>query len=158
MPHGAHLQSHPRPCRVRVRGRTGDDVWLDGKLFVPGLPDLPAELRKCRIVADFIEIVAGGTDEGQVTFHRDGKVRHSLRGLRALADVVRAAKEGPLQFQVSVDGRFLLAFTVTMPEQPDGGAIEQISNVVACLEKASAGLLPDDLTLSLAEIGKVWNE
>jgi hypothetical protein len=158
IPDVAHLRSHPRSCRVRVRGRIGDDVWLDGQLFLPGLPNLPPELRKCRVVADFIEVVVGGNDEGKVSFRIDRGAHRSLLGLRALVNVISAATEGPLQFQISAEGHLLLGFTTTVPVEPKGEELQQLSNVIACLEKASAGLLPAQLTLSLAEIYTAWNE
>jgi hypothetical protein len=157
VPDFARLQSHPRPCRVRVRGLTDDDVWLDGKLFVPGLPNLPIEFCKLRVVADFIEIVISGTSTGEVTFNLDRSTHRSLAGLRALANVLRAAKEGPLQFQISSDGKALTPFAVSMPGERSGEGIQQVSNVIACLEKASTGLLPPELTLSLGEIDHAWN-
>jgi hypothetical protein len=157
VPDFAHMQSHPHPCRVRVRGLTGDDVWLDGKLFLPGLPDLPPELLKLRVVAEFIEIVIGSTKAGKVTFHLDRRTHRSLPALRALANVLKAAKEGPLQFQISKDGNLLLQSVVSMLGEQCGDDVQQVSNVIACLEKASTGLLPAELTLSLAEIDQAWN-
>jgi len=78
-PNIAHLRSHPRHCRVRVRGHTGDDVWLDGQIFLPALPDLPPELLKCRVVADFLEIVADGSkNKGKVSFRVDRDLHRSL--------------------------------------------------------------------------------
>lgn len=156
-PDFAHLRSHPRACRVRVRGSSGSDIWLDGELFLPSLGDLPIELRKLRVVADFVQIVVSGVGIGEVTFDLDGTVQRSLRGLRAVADVLTAAEEGPLQFQISSEGDPQLPFTVRMPVERDGDELRQLSNVIACLEKASAGLLPPELTLSLDEIDRAWN-
>jgi hypothetical protein len=157
VPNVAHMQSHSQPCSVRVRGLTGDDVWLDGKLFLPGLPDLPVEFRKIRVVAEFIEMVIGATKAGKVTFHLDRSTPRSLPGLRTLVNVLKAAKEGPLQFQISRNGNMLLPFAVNMPGDQSGDDVQQLSNVIACLEKVSMGLLPAELTLSLAEIYKAWN-
>jgi hypothetical protein len=156
-PDFTHMQSHPQPCRLRVRGLTGDDVWLDGKLFLPALPDLPLEFCKLRVVADFIEIVISGTKVGKVTFHLDRGTHRSLPGLRALANVLKVAEEGPLQFQVSSDGNLLPPFEVSMPGERSGVEVQQVSNVIACLEKASSGLLLAELTLSLSEIAQAWN-
>lgn len=155
-PNYARMQSHPQPCRVRVRGVTGDDMWFEGKLFLPGLPNLPLEFRKFRVVADFIEIVIG-TKDGNVTFHLDRAIQRSLPGLRALANVLKVAKEGPLQLQITKDGNLVPPFEVSMPEEQSGYELQQLSNVIACLERASAGLLPTELTISVVEIGQVWN-
>jgi hypothetical protein len=113
-PDFARIQSHPQPCRVRIRGAAGSDFWLDGNLFSPVLPNLPTELRKIRIVADFIEIVLTATPDGDVTFHLDNDERRSLPRLRTLTGILRAAREGPLQFQVSRIGGGALPFSTSI--------------------------------------------
>jgi hypothetical protein len=155
-PHFVQMQSHPQPCRLRVRGVIGEDIWFDGKLFVAALPGLSLELCKLRVVADFIEIVISGGQTAEVTFHSDRDAQRSLPGLRALANVLEVTKEGPIQFQISKDGHTLSPFSVSMPAERDNDAVEQVSNVT-CLEKASTGILPTELTLSLTDIRQAWN-
>lgn len=157
-PDFASIQSCGRPCRVRVRGSTGNDVWLDGTLFGPAMPNLPREFCKLRIVADFIEMVLTVTETGDVTFHIDDKEQRSLPGLRALMSILRAAKEGPIIFQVSVVGSGAITFTVRMPDVQMGpNELEQLSHICDCLAAASEGVLPAGLTLSIAEIYEAWN-
>jgi hypothetical protein len=155
VPSVLQMQSHPQPCRVRVRG-ANDDVWLDGKLFVPALPNLPIEFRKLRVVADFLEIVMTGINTGNVTFHLNPGDHRSLPELRALASVMKIADEGPIQIQIARDGSVLPSFSVNFPTEKSDANIE-ISSVIACLEKVSIGILPPDLTLSLLEIRRAWN-
>jgi hypothetical protein len=157
VPAVARMQSQPQSCRVRVRGLKGEDVWLDGQLFFPAMPNLPLEFCKLRVVADFIEIVMTGAKTGEVTLHQNRDAYRSLQGLRAFANVLKIAEEGPFQIQISRDGKTLPPFSVTLPIEQNDDAVQQIGNVITCLEKASAGLLPAELTLSLLEIGRAWN-
>lgn len=157
VPDVVQMHSYPQPCRVRVRGLSGDDVWLDGKLFVPALPDLPLEFRKVRIVADFLEIVITASGTGNVTLLPDRNVHRSLPRLRAYANVLKFAEEGALQIQIGRNEHSLRSFSVNLPIQENDGIFQQLPDVVACLEKASAGVLPADLTISLLEIRLAWN-
>jgi hypothetical protein len=156
-PDVAHIQSHPVPCRVRIRGTSGSDEWLDGSLYLPAVPDLPVEVHKFRVVAEFVEIVAGPKTGGTVTLHLDGTVERSLPATRALTNVLRATAQGPIQIQVTAQGKPAFSFEVSVPCGRTDQQLEQLSNAVACLETASTGVLPVDLKISLEQIDASWN-
>lgn len=152
----ARLRSHPHPARVRVRPPDGDDIWLDGELFLPAVP-APQELMKLRVVADFLEIVINGKNEGQVTLNRDPDCKRGLASHRALIEVTRIAAAGPLKLLVTCEGYPNIPAEVTLPDIAEDDALRQFSNVIACFEKASAGILPPDVTVSQREIDIAWN-
>ena len=157
-PDVAHLRPDPQPCRIRVRGETGRDVWLEGSLLVPAVLPYPHELWKFRITADFVEIVGAASGDGTMTFHLNGPERRSISSFRALSDVLTVAEAGPLDLQVSYDGAPMLAFRAEMSPTDIDLDAQQLSNVITCLEKASAGLLPAELTLSLDDLLTSWND
>lgn len=157
-PDFASMKSHSRPCRVRVRGSAGDDIWLDGGVFFPGLPDLPPELLKVRVVADFIEILFTEAQGSTVKFNIRSDTQRSLLNLWALAKAHEAAKAGPIQIQISIDGKVLFEFVSDMKAEQLGDHLRNISEVIESLERASRGLLSEKLTLSLDDIFDAWNE
>ncbi|WP_156394348.1 hypothetical protein [Mesorhizobium sp. Root172] len=156
MPDIAHLRSHPVPARVRVRHPEGADIWLDGKLFLPAVP-APQELMKLRVVADFLEIVVTGSNKGKVTFDLDPDRKRGLTSHRALIEIMRLAAEGPLKLMVASEGYPNIPTQVELPGIEVDDALQQFSNVIACFEKASAGVLPPDLAVSKRDIDIAWN-
>lgn len=156
-PDVAHLQSHPVPCRVRVRPVEGADVWLDGELRLPGLPGLPPEHMKLRVVADCLEIVMPARGEGSVTVNTDRDARRSLARLRGLTEILKGAAAGPLQIMVISEDRPNIRVEVELEDVENDDALSQLSNVIACMEKASAGILPAEFAVSLSEIDEAWN-
>ncbi|MVT66768.1 hypothetical protein GPL21_16845 [Bradyrhizobium pachyrhizi] len=157
VPSVVRMQSLPHPCRVRVRGGERDDIWLDGKLFAPALPNLPLEFRKLRVIADFLEIMITGQNAGHITLYLDPDAHRSLTGLRAFVDVLKIGDQGPLQIQISCNGRSLPSFSANLPIEQDAEMIRRVSDAITGLEKASVGALLPELTLSLSEISQAWN-
>lgn len=155
-PDVAHLRSHPHPARVRVRPQDGADIWLDGELFLPAV-QAPQEMMKLRVVADFLEIVVNGKNQGQVTLKRDPDRQRGLASHRALIEVTRIAAAGPLKLMVTCEGYPNIPAEVALADLSEDDALQQFSNVIACLEKASTGILPPDLTVSQREIDIAWN-
>ena len=155
-PNIAHLRSHPHPARVRIRPPNGDDIWIDGELFLPAV-QAPQEFMKLRVVADFLEIVIEGQNRGQVTLNRDPDRQRGLASHRAMIEVARIAAAGPLRFLVTCQGFPNIPAEVVLPDVTVDDALQQFSNVIACLEKASAGILPPNLAVSQREIDIAWN-
>lgn len=155
-PDFARLRSRPHPARVRVRPSDGGDIWLDGELFLPAV-EAPQALMKLRVVADFLEIVINGKNQGQVTLNRDPDLKRGLASHRALVAVTRIAAAGPLKLLVTCDGYPNIPAEVSLADIAEDDALQQFSNVVACLETASAGILPSELTVSQREIDIAWN-
>lgn len=152
----AHLRTHPRPARVRVRPPDGDDIWLNGELFLPAV-QAPQEMMKLRVVADFLEIVVDGKNRGQVTLNRDPDRQRGPASHRALIEVTRIAAAGPLKLLVMCEGYPNIPAEVSLADVSEDDALQQFSNVIACLEKASTGILPPSLAVSQREIDIAWN-
>lgn len=152
----AHLRSHPIPARVRVRPPHAPDFWLEAKLFLPAV-QAPLEMMKLRVVADFLEIVITGKKGGSVTLKFDPDGKRDLASHRALIEVMRLAAEGPLKLMVMSEGRPNIPAEVALPDIEVDAALDQFSNVIACFEKATAGVLPPELAVSQREIDIAWN-
>lgn len=146
-PNIAHLRSHPQPARVRLRPPDGEDIWLNGELFLPAV-QAPQELMKLRVVADFLEIVIDGKNRGVVTLSRDPDRQRGLASHRAIIEVTRIAAAGPLRLLITCPGYPNIPAEVVLPDVSVDDALQQFSNVIACLAKASAGILPSNLAVS----------
>ena len=157
VPDLAHMRSHPQACRLRVRGVNGD-TWLDGQLFLPAIPGLPLKVCKARVQADFVQIILAGNEDGKVEFDLAGDRQRSLPSLRAAARVLEASHTGPVNFQIGSDDGEPFSFSAEMPIQFTKDELKQLSNVVACFEKVTSGILPPNLTMSFDEIDNAWNE
>jgi hypothetical protein len=157
VPSVVRMQTRPRSCRVRVCGRECDDVWLDGKLFAPALPNLPVEYYKLRVIANFLEVVITSAGAGHITLRLDPDAHRSLADLRAFATVLKIARQGSFQVQIHWSSHSLPPFLVNLPIEQDFEIGLQLSDIITGLEKTSAGVLHPELTLSLLEIGRAWN-
>jgi hypothetical protein len=117
----------------------------------------PLEMMKLRVVADFLEIVITGKKGGSVTLKFDPDGKRDLASHRALIEVMRLAAEGPLKLMVMSEGRPNIPAEVALPDIEVDAALDQFSNVIACFEKATAGVLPPELAVSQREIDIAWN-
>lgn len=156
MPDVAHLRSHPIPARLRIRPPEGQDIWLDAELYLPAVP-APLAMMKMRVIADFLEIVISGRKEGQVTLHLEPERRRGLASHRALIEVIRLSAIGPLKLMVTSEGRPNIPAEVSLPGIRTDAALPQFADVISCLEKASAGILPPELAVSQRDIDIAWN-
>lgn len=157
VPDLAHLRSEPKPCRIRIRPLDGPDAWLDGELLLPGLGGLPTERMKLRVVTDILELVVAGTNTGRLTLHFEPGRRLRLPSHRAFVEILKLAAVGPLSLAVFQDGRAIMPVTGRLEGVEPDEEVGQLSNVIACLEKAMSGVLPAAFAVSRSEIDYAWN-
>lgn len=156
-PDSVSFQSYPLTCRVRIRPLDGNDIWLDGDLFLPNFSGLPLKFAKLRVVADFIEIIVSGNREAKISLSYDGTKQRGLASQKALINVFRLARLGPLNMQISSEGRPNIPISGYLPISEEIGDFEQLLHIFTCLETVSYGIIPSDLTMSLCEIDDAWN-
>ena len=154
--HSTHIRSHPRPARLRIRPEVAPDLWLDAEMYTPSVQGM-ANLFKIRIVTDFLELVILNERAGVATLHDDPDRPLGLASHRARIDVLQIAAAGPLRMMVATDGLPNLHVTASLDGVEVDVSLEQFSNAIACLEKASVGVLPPLLTVSQREIDAAWN-
>lgn len=151
-PDVAIFRVQPKHCRVRIRSVDAPDIRLDGNLFVP--VGIPRELRKIRVVADFLDIVISESGESIAHLRFTDSEQRTLASLRALLDVASRTDFGPLHVQIDCGELPSLKASLAMPSIVDSSELKAFSNALACIEAATDGVLPSDFTLSFGEIYK----
>lgn len=152
------LRSHPHACRLRIRQIGFQDVWVNAELYVPGIPGLPPELQKCRVVGDFLELVFNPTEAGSAKLRFSGNEKRPIPVIRALVDVLSMAERGPIDVSIRVQEKVVLAASVSIPQQGLAEWLNWLSPGLSCLEVVSTNVVPPDLAISVPEIVAAWDE
>lgn len=155
-PQHVEMRASGRPIRLRLRGANRPDVWLDAQLFSPAIPNLPPEIFKSRIAADFLEIVLRGDGEARVNLTGHDEDQLSLDELKTRIEVMRAAAAGRVEIVALCEGERLFDGDVAL----DGtfpGRLDDLVRLVGALKATAAEVAPPDLTISLADLVRNWN-
>lgn len=150
-PDFAQMRVAPTPARIRLRRVGFDDVWLVAELRRPAIPDLPPELQKIRITADFLDCVAA-EGRGHVKLSFANEEPRSLPALRALLDVLAMFDAGPVDMSVYRDGALLTVAELSVPPAQEPLARPGLSLALSCLEAVAGRVAPDDLAISLIDL------
>ncbi len=158
-PTSIRMQSHPRPCDLRVRGVGGLDEHLSAQAYLPGIPGLPQEQMKLRIVAGCLELIfQPGTNQGSLRITFEGQVRYSLPALMQTGRIWVAAKAGPLDLQVSYEGKLVFGLDGTILDGPALIVPDQVLMATELLMSVTGQRPPEGLTISAREVRNAWKE
>jgi hypothetical protein len=150
-PDFASMRVHPLAGRVRLRRAGFPDIGLEAQLRLANLPDLPSELKKTRITADFLDCVSvEGKGDVKMSFSFDEP--RSLAANRALLDTLAMFDAGPVDMSVYLDGGVLTVAALNLPASAKAWAQPQLSARLACLEPLVTYSAPADLALSLRDL------
>lgn len=152
-----NMQSHPQPCRLRIRGEGPETVWLDGQVHLPSIPGLELDLLKLRIVTDILELVISAAGPASCTVKMLYADKRTLTNLRAAIDFGVLAGRGMLSFQLRHEGRPPLDFKGDVSAIWNDEWMPDLSLLLRGLEAACEGSPPTDLTLSIDDLGAVWD-
>jgi hypothetical protein len=156
-PHFSQIRVLPISCRVRLRQAGAKEIWLDGELRVPNLPDLPPELFKTRITADFLDCVwAEGLGTAKVSYRREAP--RTLAANRALLDALAMFDNGPVDMTVYYDGAVLNLAELSIGTGEEPLAHPSLSARLRCLELVAGQVAPQDLAISLIDLNKAGVE
>lgn len=151
----AQITPTPQSCRIRIRGRKGKDIWLDGKMFVPinfGQPDI-----KFRVEADFIALYGDSADPGRLTVSLDHEKKCTIDDLIARQMFRLAAQSGPIDVQVFYQNMALAGFSGEIALDESAWP-ELFLEVLDALDCVSRDFRPADLLLSADDLAKAWQE
>jgi len=150
-PDFASMRVNPIPGRVRLRRAGFLDIGLEADLRLANLPDLPAELKKTRVTADFLDCVSvEGKGDVKLSFSFDE--RRTLASSRALLDTLEMFDAGPVAMTVYLDGGVLTVASLNLPAQDKAWAQPELSTRLACLEPVAKYSAPANLAVSLREL------
>ncbi|WP_332771787.1 hypothetical protein [Phenylobacterium sp.] len=107
-------------CQVIVGSvQGGGEISLDGQVFVPGIPNLPDNLKKVRIRAQFVDLVVRANGECHLRANIDPEQPLSIEVVDKVAAVWSWLDEGALEVQVWARGRRLMNSRIGMERNPD---------------------------------------
>ncbi|MFZ3006047.1 MAG: hypothetical protein WA047_07705 [Phenylobacterium sp.] len=150
-PDFASMRVHPLPGRVRLRRAGFPDIGLEAELRLANLPDLPPELKKTRVTADFLDCVTvEGKGSVNISFSLDEP--RTLSSNRALLDTLAMFDAGPVDMSVYLGGGVLTVAALNLPAAAQAWAQPQLSARLACLEPIAKYSAPADLAVSLREL------
>lgn len=155
-PQHVEMRASGRPIRLRLRGRGAPDVWLDAQLFRPAIPDLPREVFKVRIVADFLEIILPAEGDGQVNFTSHDEDQLPLALLKTRIEVMRASSAGSVEIVAVLDGDRLFEGEVALAGDFPA-RLDDLICLVSALQVTAAEVAPSALTISFADLVRNWN-
>lgn len=138
------------PCTMRFKDSLGEVVELDGKFYVPGIPELPAKYRKIRISSDLLDfaVLLGDVDD-KVNFSIDLHLDNSceLGRLAKFFKTTAGLHSGSLELEVLAGSKPLFGGTIDRRNPDESG-------YWAYADKCAANLLAIDdkwkLELSLS--------
>ncbi len=111
-PSQVSIQSHPKPCAIEITDADDQIHRFEGDLFVPGIPGLPIDLSKIRVVAGPLEVIVKGSGHATVNYHFASADLHELSHLYRCVSLLSALGRGTIQITIHFDGNRLSGVNV----------------------------------------------
>ncbi|WP_323799904.1 hypothetical protein [Parasphingorhabdus sp.] len=113
-PDRVEMRAHPQRCKVEIIDTDDYTHQFDGEIFTPGIPNLPPEEFKARVVAGPLEALLRGTGETTINYHFNSSEKHELKDLIAYIKLLAGFSAGPVQFSITLDGKRMDSGPVTV--------------------------------------------
>lgn len=155
-PQLVHLRSHPDACAIEITDQRDRVHRFEGQLFRGGLPGLPADLSKVRVVAGPFVCILRGTGEATFNYHFNSADRHELPDLQRCVAFLGMADNGPLQFSVEFDGNRLHSNGVRMEPSTDAPFYNDSAVLLAALVKVAEKADNASVQMSLDDLIQAW--
>jgi len=158
-----HITPEPRTdCRVVLRPPGGSEqIVLSGKVFAPGIPNLPDEFRKIRIETDILEFTCGAGTGREVKFGDFSasfrtKDPTSIDRLDQFAGLWSWFENGPLDLEVWIAGKRFLNGQIDANAKENKGYFNQLRRVTHALATfVDKEMRPPNMTFALSEFGDI---
>jgi hypothetical protein len=155
------IQVTPKPfkaCQVVVRHpELGEQIVLQGDLFVPGIPNLPEEYRRMRVRTDILEFTCGLAEDRKVAFGDfaisfDTEARTSIDRINQFATLWSWIGPDPLELELWIDGTRFLHGQVETNANEDKAYWRALHLVTSALAKfVDKELRPPNLEFALSD-------
>lgn len=155
-PQLVHLRSHPDKCAIEITDQRDRVHRFEGQLFRGGLPGLPADLTKVRVVAGPFECILRGTGEATFNYHFNSADRHELHDLQRCVAFLGMADNGPLQFTVEFGGSRMHSNGVRMEPSTDAPFFNDSAVLLAALVKVADKADNAAVSMSLDDLIQAW--
>lgn len=106
-PDHAVIQSNPKACAIEVVDVNDRSHMFDGEFRAPGLPGLPKDMFKARVIAGPVKMVLNGDGVATVNISFHSSDVQELAYLTKCVDLYASAAKGPLEVILHVNGEHL---------------------------------------------------
>ncbi|MGB7409187.1 MAG: hypothetical protein WA908_11840 [Pontixanthobacter sp.] len=120
-PDYAVMQSNPKACAIEVVDVDDRSHTFEGEFRAPGLPGLPKDMFKARVIAGPVKMVLNGDGVATVNITFHSSEVHELAYLTKCVDLYAAAGKGPVEVILHVNGERLDGVTTDELKTEHGG-------------------------------------
>lgn len=156
-PHYVEMRTHPKPCTVEVTDADDQVHCFDGEFFTPGIPGLPLDMLKARIVAGPLSALLLGTGNANFNYHFNSGDKHDLEYLTRCVKLLAAFGKGPMQVSVVFDGNRVDSGQVTTERADNAELFSDALVLLNALSRAAEKAGNPKIKLSLDDIIQGWD-
>lgn len=106
-PDHAVMQSNPKACAIEVVDVDDRSHMFEGEFRAPGLPGLPKDMFKARVIAGPVKMVLNGDGVATVNIGFHSSDAHELSYLTKCVDLYASAAKGPVEVVLHINGERL---------------------------------------------------
>ncbi|MBA3055363.1 MAG: hypothetical protein FP826_10595, partial [Sphingomonadales bacterium] len=151
------MRTHPKPCTVEITDADDQIHRFDGDIFTPGIPGLPLEMVKARIVAGPLEALFLGTGQATFNFHFNSGDKHDLEYLTRCVKLFAALGNGPMQFSVVFDENRMDSGQVTTERVENANLFSDALVLLKALSMVTVKAGNPKVELSLDDFIQGWD-
>lgn len=156
-PQLVRLRSHPDVCAIEITDERDQVHRFEGQMFRGGLPGLPIDRAKTRVVAGPFECILRGTGEATFNYHFDASESHEIRDLYRCVAFLGVAHTGSLQFSVEFGGNRLYGNGMEMSPPEDSSFFNSSAVVLDALVKVADKAASAGVMMTLDDLNKAWD-
>jgi hypothetical protein len=141
-------------CTLVVTSPDGaETVRLPGGVYAPGMPGLPREVQKLRLLAPPLEVIMRQTGEHAVTLSYDGSAQYDILALQRIVSLWAWSGQGELQVEAWSLGRLMLHGSAPLGSVKGGRYWLRLHRILRrLLAFAPADLWPSDARFNLVDM------
>lgn len=157
-PDRVEMRTHPKPCTIEITDSEDQVHQFEGEIFTPGIPGLPLEMAKARVIAGPLEAVFEGTGYAKFNYQFSSSDEHELPYLISCVRLLAAIGRGALQVSAIINGERIDSGRVETEEVEGGDLFRDLTTLLIPLAKISqqAGTL--NIKLSLDSVLEAWDQ
>ena len=157
-PDYAVMQSNPKACAIEVVDIEDRSHTFDGEFRGPGLPGLPKDMFKARVIAGPVKMVLNGDGVATVNIGFHSSDVHELSFLTKCVDLYASASKGPVEVILHVNGKRLDGVTTDELKTEHGDLFHDCAILLQSLNELVKQSGQNQPRLSLDQIIHGFNE
>ena len=157
-PDHAVMQSNPKTCAIEIVDQDDRSHFFDGEFYAPGIPGLPTEMFKARIVAGPLTVVLAGDGAARVNISFHSSDVHNISYLAKCVDLYASLAKGPVEVILHVDGVRLDGVTTDELKLEHAEIFHDCRILLNCLSELADQAVGPEPRVSLDQIIQGFDE